>query len=151
LDKNFLAQFIHIFKNSIPEVKSSEILSRFLRKKDWIRKSDGTVHPITFEPDVKLTPHQLSVFRIDGLLQEKIWGIGRIMARKNGWTLFGRADLKASDYSEIGLKIKADNKPRGHANIVNWPEKSSMKLLTKQLAGIASTVLTDEGAILLKK
>ncbi len=140
----FLETFLTIFKGSIQEVNPSEKLSRFLTHKKQIRKSDGTVHPCAFEPNTRKIPHQLSVFRIDNLIEDKIWSIGKKIARKNKWTLYGRADIIALAVMDENLVIKPDNKPKGHANIINWPEKPAWKLITKQLASDASTVLLND-------
>jgi hypothetical protein len=133
---------LKIFKGSIQEVDPSEKLSRFLTHKKHIR-NDGTVHPCAFEPDTRKNPHQLSVFRIDRLIEDKIWSIGKKVAEKNRWTLYGSADIIASAVIEKKLVIKPDYKPKGHANIINWPDKQAWKLITKQLAAEASTVLLN--------
>lgn len=137
---NFKELFFRIFKGYTREVEPSEKLSRFLTHKKHVR-SDGKVHPTAFEPDVRQNPHQLSVFRVDGLIDSHIWNIGKKVCAKNKWTLYGRADITALHILDKKLTIKPDNKPKGHANIIDWPDKAAWKLLIKQLADESDTVL----------
>lgn len=140
----FLETFLTIFKGSIQEVNPSEKLSRFLIRTNHIRKSDRTATPYAFEPDPRKHPPELSVFRIDRLIEDTIWSIGKKVAKKSKRTLRGRADITASSVTDKNLVIKPDNKPKRHANIINWPDKPAWKLITKQLAAKASTVLLND-------
>ena len=144
MNKKFLEKFLAIFKGSIPEVKPSEKLTRFLVHKSHIRKSDGKVHPLAFEPDKRNNPHQLSVFRLHRLIEDKIWSIGNKVAKKNNRPLYGRADIIALAVIDENLVIEPDNKPKGHANIINWPDKQAQKMISKNLAAEASTILLVE-------
>jgi hypothetical protein len=79
-----------------------------------------------------LPDKRLSVFRISGLHENDIWGIGENLRTQS---LLGRADIKALAVFETGLSIDPDNTPPRHANIIGWPEDSSaIKLKAIELA-----------------
>ena len=81
---------------------------------------------------------QLSVFRTQGLTEEEIWAIGQkevIEKAPTPKTLYGRAEIIASDVKKVGLGLAPDDTPPRHTNIIGWPQvKSEQKLMALQLA-----------------
>jgi len=117
-------------------VKPEESLSRYILDTAYIRSSDKTVRHSAFMPSAN---GETSVFRISGLADFEIWGIGCLeVAQKRGKPLLGRADILALDVIENNLQIDPDNNPPRHANIVGWPEeRSEQKLIALRLAANA--------------
>lgn len=117
-------------------VAADEQLARFVLFSNWLR-SDATVRPQAFMPhphvDLSVTRHQL-------LSEYEIWAIGQGIANARGKTLYGRADIRASDVLRQSLDVKSapvQNNP-SHANIVGWPEqKPAQKIIALQLAAAA--------------
>lgn len=118
-------------------VAISEILSRFVLKKDWYRPSDNSLKYATFLPNPK--NGETSVFRISGIFDKEIWDIGdREVAKDPNRPILGRADISASIVVAKGLEILPSEPPERHANIVGWPgEKSKQKLIALELAAEA--------------
>ena len=60
------------------------------------------------------------------------------MSRPTARTLHGRADILASQVEVVGLRLKPDNVPERHAEIVGWPQAKDEQLsLAQQLAAVA--------------
>jgi hypothetical protein len=78
----------------------------------------------------------------EGLSSEQIW----ILGEKHVTTsIYGRAELTLAAVSEVGLKVKVDNKPPRHANIIGWPnQKSKQKLYALKLADKSSLLLRSK-------
>lgn len=121
------------------EVSPSESLARYLTHKNHYSLLYNSVRPAAFQPPSNL---RLSVFRIDGLTFEEVWGIGQVdvinampQPKKN---LHGFADIKASAVCEKNLDVDPDDNPPRHADIVGWPqEKSECNLIAQELAASA--------------
>ncbi len=115
----------------------SEILSRFVLKKDWYRPSDNSVRYAAFLPNPK--NGETSVFRISGISDEEVWDIGnREVVKDPNRPILGRADISASVVVAKGLEVSPSVPPERHANIVGWPtEKSKQKLIAIELAADA--------------
>ncbi len=123
-------------------IDPAESLARFiLNKSDY--RADGTVRHRIFLPSPKTG--QTSVFRIGGLSENAIWGIGDnevALKRKPPLSLIGRADIFVRQVLNTGLHIDADYIPPRHANIANWPiEQSVQRLIAMELAGMAQLYL----------
>ena len=86
---------------------------------------------------------RLSVFRVEGLDNNKIWQIGeKKVVSQSGKTLYGRAEIRAQLVEKTGLSIDPDNNPPRHANIIGWPlEKNEQKLIALELAKEATLEL----------
>jgi len=123
-------------------VDPAEPLARFIINKGDYR-ADGTVRHRIFLPSPKTG--QTSVFRIFGLSENAIWGIGDnevAQKRKPPLSLIGRADIFVRQVLKTGLHIDADDIPQRHANITNWPiEQSAQRLIAMELAGMAHLYL----------
>jgi hypothetical protein len=89
------------------------------------------------------TQGEVSVFRVDGLSVQQIWGIGTDIAEKRHRTLYARGDTNAREVRQTGLDVSRMEPPPRHANIVGWPEndKPRQKLIALQLAAAAKLVL----------
>lgn len=124
----------------LDQVKPEESLSRYIMDKRQFSAQDRRVKYSAFLP---ARSGETSVFRIAGLLDYEIWEIGhREVAQKRGKRLLGRADISASHVLENSLKVKPDNNPPRHANIIGWPaEKSEQKLIAMELAAEAQLYL----------
>lgn len=88
-------------------------------------------------------PHpyvDLSVTRHQALSEHEIWVIGQGVANVRETTLYGRADIRASDVLRQSLNVESapiQNNPN-HANIIGWPEqKPAQKVIALQLAAAA--------------
>jgi len=129
-------------------VALSEILSRFVLKKDWYRSSDNSVKYAAFLPNPK--NGETSVFRISGISDKEVWDIGnREVAKDPNRPILGRADISASNALARGLEVLTNEPPERHANIVGWPgEKSKQKLLALELAAEAHFHRRVEGQVL---
>lgn len=102
-------------------VEDEEITSHFLHFSSQFKKDKVLFG--AFFPPVNLKPSQLSVFRIDGLSETEIWGIGETHVGKKGdAAIKARADLKARHYRTQKLIISKDEPPPRHANVTGWPE-----------------------------
>jgi len=112
-------------------VDQSEILSRFVVYKRWIR-ADNTVRPIAFTPNKN---GETSVFRIYGITDKEIWDIGDYeVASKQNRPIHGRADIIASKIFLHELNVIPSEPPKRHADITGWPEESKQKQIALELA-----------------
>jgi hypothetical protein len=86
---------------------------------------------------------EVSVFRVDGLSEAAIWGIGNDVAKKRERTLYARSDTRALDVTKLGVKVVPSEPPPRHANLVGWPEndKPRQKLIALQIAAVATLLL----------
>ena len=123
------------------KVSQSESLARYLTHQNHYSSLNNSVKPAAFQPSSNHL--RLSVFRIDGLIPEKVWEIGQVdvinamSSPKNN--LRGFADIKASAVYKTHLDVDPDNNPPRHADIVGWPqEKSERKLIAQELAAKAT-------------
>ena len=111
----------------------SEILSRFILKKNYIR-ANNTVRPAVFMPNPK--NGETSVFRTSDTTNHEIWAIGEreiIPIQKK--PILGRADIGTSIVVSKNLKVIPSEPPERHADIIGWPdEKSKQKLIALELA-----------------
>jgi hypothetical protein len=81
-----------------------------------------------------------SVFRIDGLVEAEIWGIGdREVTAASGRAILGRGDILQGDVEKTKLYLDHNNIPLRHANIAGWPpDKDERISLAQELAAAAS-------------
>lgn len=87
---------------------------------------------------------RLSVFRIKGLTENKIWKIGNNVAKRISKNLYGKGDVNVSDVRSLDLQIAPTPSPPRHADIIGWPEeKSEQKSIAQQLASQATLVLNS--------
>ncbi len=122
------------------KVSPSESLARYLTQHNHYSTSKNVVKPSAFQPPSNL---RLSVFRIDGLILEEVWEIGRVnvvstmpLPKEN---VYGFANIIASAVCEMDLDVDPDNNPPRHADIVGWPqEKSERMLIAQELAARAT-------------
>lgn len=117
-------------------VSADEQLARFILFSKWLR-SDETVRPEAFMPHPYV---DLSVTRHQALSEHEIWEIGRSVGGVRRATLYGRADIRASDVLRQSLRVESAPLPSNpnHANIIGWPErKPAQKIIALQLAAAA--------------
>lgn len=123
-------------------VSSDEQLARFILFSKWIRSAESvkTVRPDAFIPH----PYpDLSVTRHKGLTGQKLWQIGQGVADARPATLYGRADIRATEVRRQSLDVE----PRpvagnpNHANVTGWPvDKPAQKIIAQELAAKANFV-----------
>lgn len=105
----------------------AELLARFVLFSRWKRK-DGSVKKDAFIPQNS----ELSVTRHLNLSEQNIWNIGVRVAYASNRTLYGRADLKASNVIDQKLTVVPepdnDNNNPNHANISNWPQDKNKRI-----------------------
>lgn len=123
-------------------VGPNEHLARYLTRHGHFRPSTNSVRHYAFEPPSNL---RLSVFRIDGLGCDEVWGIGQSSVvdamETPSRTLHGIADTVASMFQERNLFVEPDYTPPRHADITGWPEESSeRKLIALELAAEATLI-----------
>ncbi len=123
-------------------ITPDEELARFVLFSRWIRNTEPfkTIKPDAFIPHPR---PDLSVTRHMNLSGQELWKIGQSIAEVRPATLYGRADIRAADVLQQGLKIEskpvADNP--NHANVIGWPaEKSEQKKIALELAANAKFV-----------
>ena len=136
-----LTDYFHIeIKGRLPKtVSNREFLTRYLLSKRFFSRKNNRVTRQAFMPPANM---KLSVFRIDKLPEFKIWKIGekRVASKTQPpRNIHGRADIKASNVLETGLRIFPDNIPPRHANIIDWPDEKSKRIeIALELAANAS-------------
>ncbi|HUE81822.1 MAG TPA: hypothetical protein VMM84_06880 [Pyrinomonadaceae bacterium] len=122
-------------------VSDNEQLARYIFSKSHFSRQSNRVKAEAYMPN----RGQVSVFRIDGLTESAIWGIGDYIALKRERTLYGRGDTTANQVRNAGLDISSDEPPPRHANLIGWPEndKGRHKLIALQIAAVATLVLKE--------
>ena len=81
-----------------------------------------------------------SVFRIQGLTNDRIWGIGsKYVAIPQNRNLHARADIAARVINRSNLRIQPKEPPPRHASIIDWPVEKHLKIsIAQELAAEAS-------------
>ena len=129
-----------IDRAAVPDVADDEALARFVLQSKHFRRSNMTVKPDAFvpHPDVKL-----SVSRHLHATEDELWSIGQSVAREIGKTLYGRADILASDCKRQNLAVRAapvEENPN-HADVSGWPSDYDMqKAIALEIAATATYV-----------
>lgn len=120
----------------MPEVRSDEILSRFLFDRSEIREN-GALHWKALMPNPE---GETSVFRISGCSEGEILVMGFGVAALRNKVLIGRGDITAQSVLSSSLQVRADSDPGSkHADILGWPiEKDAKKAIAMALAEVAS-------------
>ena len=93
------------------QISLTESLSRYVLHRSQFKPSENKVKYSAFIPPQNL---RLSVYRISGIRDQKIWEIGNEhVAKPQGISLLGRADILASDVINMGegLSLEPDQKP----------------------------------------
>ena len=123
-------------------VADNEWLSRFVLFSRWVRGSgpDKTVKPDAFIPH----PYpDLSVTRRKNLSEQELWRVGQGIADLRPATLYGRADIQASEVRRWSLDVEprpVANNPN-HATVIGWPtDKPAQKIVALKLAAEASFI-----------
>ena len=139
---SFFASFIPTksSQNSPREVRSDEPIVRYIIDSKHFHKPTHVVKPDAFLPNGD--PPTTSVFRVDGLSSDDVWGIGHRIANKRSRTLKARADFDTRALMGTPLKLDADDDPPRHANIIGWPlEKSDRLQLALEIAEKSSLLV----------
>ena len=111
------------------DIPPQDQLSRFIRSKQHVAPTKGTVKRNAFMPPPE---RKLSVCHTQGMRQNKIWQIGDSLLEKK---VQYRADLIAESVIKVNLKVILDNNPEYHVNITGWPEDKNLQLsLATELA-----------------
>ncbi len=100
---------------AMPSIANEELLARFIVFSRWIR-SNQTVKPDAFMPPSTL---DLSVTRHKDLSIQTLWQIGQQVADARPATLYGRADLTATEVRRQKLEVEPRPVPENlnHASI----------------------------------
>lgn len=119
---------------NVPPVADNELLARFVLNSNE-KRDDGNVNHKLFMP-YKLT--DLSVNRHREASAEETWQIGFNIASQRNKTLYGLANIRASNCCSGTLKVIPDpilpSNPN-HANVVGFPQsKEDQMALAKVLA-----------------
>ena len=121
-----------------------ESLGRYLPQDSYFSGTKNAVKPKAFMPPKDL---KLSVFGIDGLNLEDVWGIGQKHVIDNmpkPKILYGIADIKVFKVQEKELSVDPDNNPVRHANIVGWPVNIARRQSIAQELAAESTLILKE-------
>lgn len=121
-------------------INKEELVSRYIKTKSHIKTSTNSIKHGAFMPPKDR--QDLSVFRILGLTENDIWSL----ADKNiPFKVIARANLKVNDIENINfLKVKEDEPPERHANIINFPiEREDIIEIAKELAICSNLVLRN--------
>jgi len=118
-------------------ISPQEPIARYLLSRRHFSPERGRAKSRAFLPPADTLG--TSVFRIYSLRDSEVWDLGeKHVAAPIGRTLHGRADLLASQIEVIGLRLKPDNVPERHADIVGWPQAKDEQLsLAQELAEVA--------------
>ena len=122
-------------------LSDDEMLARFVLKKEWLRKVDGTIKQDAFIPPKDL---QLSVTRHAGISTGQLIETGKTVAAETSLEFLGRADFKARAVVKNALKAVAWPlaKNQNHAHVIGWPaDKEARKTIAQELAAAAKFVL----------
>lgn len=119
-------------------IQENERMSRFVTDRKGVAATSGKVRRSQFMPYEVNGELCLSVFRTSGLQESEVWGIAdKYLTRP----VFGRGDIRAAVFVQLGLRISPDEEPPRHANIVGWPPaKEARILLSIELTNVATTV-----------
>lgn len=120
--------------DNVPAVADNELLARFIVNSNE-KKSDGSVNFKLFMP---YTHVELSVNRHREASLRETWQIGIRIAQQRQRTLYGLANIRASNCRANKLDVKPDpilpDNPN-HANITGYPsEKEEQMALAMRLA-----------------
>ena len=108
-------------------VSPNEPLARYLFSRNHYSSVNERVKHQAFMP--KYDNPEVSVFRIDGLTDVKIWQIGENIAQESRRpSLKGRADIMTLVVQKCNLIVNSNNNPPRHANITEWPDDKSKRL-----------------------
>ena len=124
-------------------IGQDESLGRFLKRKSWFSRRENRVYPDAFMPPLDF---ELSVYRIDGLSENEMWGIGRdyVIALSKGkiQAIFGIAEIKANIVQKV-LTVETNGSPHPrHSLITGWPiEKAECKMIAIDFASAAKPIL----------
>ncbi len=127
--------------NQVPDVSDSELLARYVMQRSHFRPSDQTAKPDLFMPHPY---HELSVTRyLDATISE-VCEVGADIAKRQNRSLYGRADIKATDCKIDSLQVvkkPLEGNPN-HADIESFPkEKQDQKVIALKLAAAAKLIL----------
>ncbi|WP_423927811.1 hypothetical protein [Candidatus Palauibacter sp.] len=88
----------------------------------------------------------VSVFRIDGLDEQGIWGHADEYFDRVNQTMRGRGDFAESDIEGTDLTFTLDETPPRHGEITGWPERGTPlhKEVAENLASECKGVLRPE-------
>lgn len=114
--------------HALKHIDQTEIVSRYIMDKNCYAATKNRVKYSAFMPSKN---GEVSVYRISGISEHEIWDIGKkYVAEKRNKKLRARADLPVRKISNERLGVISEPNPHPlHANIINWPEDKSKRLL----------------------
>ena len=125
------------------EINSLDFLARHVCKtnrKNYCRANNGTVKPKAFKPN---SMGKTSVFVVTGLPSSEICSLGNkhVCTKKD---VHGFAKIEATHVINENLSIDFDDSPKGHANLINWPDhKDAIQDIAHVLAAESECVLCE--------
>lgn len=129
----------------VPPVDDDELLARYVSQRSQFRHRDRTLKQDLFIPNRR---GELSVTRHRDATEAQVWQIGRDVAEALKRTLYGRGDLRASDYTNHALRVEAtpySGNPN-HADVMGWPpQKQDQKAIAIKLAAAAGKLIPAPG------
>lgn len=134
--------------NNIPDVEDDELLARYATQSGHFRSGDKFVRQNLFLPHPR---QELSVTRHRQATEGEIWSAGNHVATALNRTLYGRADIRASECKIATLRViakpikdnpKVPDNPN-HADITGWPTaKEDQKAIAQKLAAAATKLMS---------
>ena len=126
----------------MPPISLSEILSRFILNKNYVRANNSVRHA-AFMPNRN---GETSVFRTSEMSANNIWNIGNEVARTRGKPLVGRADIVTARVFSSGLQAVPQEPPEKHANIIGWSSEKSEQRKTALILASESAFRRNEAS-----
>lgn len=126
------------------DIDPCERLSRFILKKDYIKRAKNRVSPQAFVPSPRT--RETSVYRTERCAEQTIWEIGDTYVtalHPEHKPVLGRGDLIAQEVFNHQIRVVSSPHPHPrHANIVGWPaEPEKILMIATELADRATLVI----------
>ncbi len=118
----------------VPPVEHNETVARFILFSGHLRSSNQTVKPDAFIPHPR---PELSMTRHAETTPTELWGEGERVAVLRKVTLYGRADVVVSAFTDQGLDVTADpiHANPNHVNVSKWPtDKPAQKMMAMDIS-----------------
>ncbi len=124
-------------------IAPEEARARFLISSRFFSRGSNRVKADAFIPHPFL---ELSVFRTHGLAEAEVWSIGDSVARPQGRTLYGRAEVLAEAVVKLGFGVVPAEPPPLHAHITGWPadDRGAQRIRAVELPAAARLVFREQ-------
>ncbi|MBI2928631.1 MAG: hypothetical protein HYY24_23445 [Verrucomicrobia bacterium] len=127
-------------------IASEEPLARFLISSRHFSRGSDRVKADALIPHLFV---ELSVYPMQGLVEAEVWSIGDTVARPQGRTLHGRAEVLAEVVVKLCFGIVPAEPPPLHAHITGWPtdDRGAQRIRAVELAAAAKLILREQAPL----